>query len=130
MIDLFQNVVSVLMHQRHNLDHAHALAFKQWISCFTSTDITFTTHALHFVTLTSGPARMFVATLHVAYKKTQTGFRLTHLVYLPMVRQTLSSPPPFCASTRVAQTTLKWHGEVRPGVLNETYLLDLITVAL
>jgi hypothetical protein len=69
LIDFFQNTVSVLTYQFHNLDHAHALAFYQWFPIITFMDIAFTAHALHCVTVTSLPARNVVAVLHVANNK-------------------------------------------------------------
>jgi hypothetical protein len=66
LIDSFQNVMSVLMHQFHNLDHAHALAFNEWITCVTTTDVTFTAYSLHHVTVIGRRAQNFVSALHVA----------------------------------------------------------------
>jgi hypothetical protein len=76
LIDPFQNVMLVLMHQFHNLDHAHALALNERTPCIATTDVTFTAHALHCVTVTGGHAHNFASTLHVANNKTKNWFQV------------------------------------------------------
>lgn len=106
MIDSFQNVMSILMHQFRNLDHAHnMLAFNEWIPFITTADVTFVAYLLHQVTVTCRhDALNFVSALHVANNR-KTGFRLTHLVCLPKVSNILSTAPSFPTSTKAVKTT-------------------------